>query len=69
MINAAVDLSLFENEIVVEWLTSKEAARYLGLTPNALRIMVCRGKVKSYKLGSLLRFRISDLRYLLKVNA
>lgn len=69
MMNAAEDLSLFENEIVVEWLTSKEAARYLGISPNALRIMVCRGRVKSYKLGSLLRFRISDLRCLLKANA
>lgn len=68
MMNAAVDLSLSENKIVCEWLTSKEAAEYLGITPNALRIWVCRGKLKSYKLGRFLRFQISDLRCLLRVN-
>lgn len=69
MINNAIDLSLSENLIVCEWLTSKEAAQYLGITPNALRIWVCRGKLKSYKLGRFLRFRISDLKLLLKPNS
>lgn len=64
----AVDPSISENEIVCEWLTSKDAARYLGTTPNAIRILVCRGKLKSYKLGTALRFRISDLTLLPKPN-
>ena len=57
---------LFENRILQKWLTTKEAAYYLGISPNALRIWVCREKVKAYKLGSKLRFRIEDLKYLLK---
>lgn len=48
-----------------EWLSSKEAAYYLGITPNAIRIMVCRGKVNFFKLGNRLRFRKSDLKSLL----
>lgn len=68
MMTAANELLISENRIVCEWLTSKEAARYLGITPNALRIWVCRGKVKSYKLGRFLRFRITDLSVLLQAN-
>lgn len=57
-----------ENRIVCEWFTTKEAAAYLGVTANALRILVCRGKVNAFKLGRHLRFRISDLRLLLRPN-
>ena len=59
---------LFENRIVCEWLSTNEAASYLGVTPNALRILVCRGKVRSYKLGSRLKFRVKDLRNLLSLK-
>ena len=55
-----------EKRIVGEWLNSSEAARFLGLSPNALRIMVCRGKVKFRKLGSRLRFDLNDLKSLLR---
>ena len=48
------------------WLNSREAAHYLSITPNALRILVCRGKVKAYKLGQRLRFELKDLRMLLR---
>ena len=51
-----------ENQIQSEWFTAIEAAQYLGVSPNALRIMVFRGKLKAYKLGSRLRFYIDDLR-------
>ena len=54
--------SLFDNQIAEKWLSTKEAASYLGLTPNALRILVHRGRVKAYKLGSRLRFRVRDLK-------
>lgn len=56
----------FENRKVGEWLNSSEAARFLGLSPNALRIMVCRGQVKYWKLGSRLRFSKQDLISLLE---
>lgn len=53
---------LFENRIPCEWLSTDEAARYLGLTPNALRICVHRGQVRAYKFGRRLRFRVEELR-------
>ena len=56
---------LFENQILQKWLTTKEASFYLGISPNALRIWVCRGKAKAFKLGNKLRFKIDDLDNLL----
>lgn len=47
-----------ENE---KWLNTDEAAYYLNITANALRILVHRAKVKAYKLGTRLRFKKSDL--------
>ena len=44
-----------------KWFSTKEAACCLRISPNALRILVHRGRVKSYNLGSRLRFRINDL--------
>ncbi len=55
--------SLFENSLDV-WLSTKEAAKFLSITPNALRIMVCRGYVKPDKLRGRNRFRKSELRSL-----
>ncbi len=62
---------LFENSIgrsigQQKWLSTKEAAEYLRITPNALRIWVCRGKIRAYKLGSHLRFRLTDLNHILQ---
>jgi excisionase family DNA binding protein len=51
---------LFENQNSREWLTTNEAAKFLAVTPNALRIMVFRGQVPVYKLGRRLRFRLRD---------
>ncbi len=48
------------------WLSSADAAQFLGLTQNALRILACRGKVKFYKIGRRLRFLEADLEKLLK---
>lgn len=67
-ISGACAPTFFENRIVCEWLSTKEAATYLGITPNALRILVCRGKVRSYKLGCRLKFRFKDLRNLLSLK-
>ena len=51
---------LFLNRIY-KLLSTKEASGLLGVSENALRILVCRKKVKAYKLGSRLKFRHSDL--------
>lgn len=55
---------LFENRIDSEWLTTLEAASYLSLSPNALRIRVYRGEIPFYKFGRQLRFRREDCRAL-----
>lgn len=52
--------SIFENQVEREWLSTQEAAQYLAVSENALRIMVHRGHVPAYRLGRRLRFKISD---------
>lgn len=54
------DTKFFENRIECEWLNTKEAAHFLSITPNALRILVHRGQVPVYKFGRRLRFRLKD---------
>jgi len=51
---------LFLNRIY-KLLSTKEASGLLGVSENALRILVCRKKIKAYKLGSRLKFKHSDL--------
>ena len=48
------------------WLSTNDAANFLGISQNALRILVCRGKVKFHKLGRRLKFSRADLESLLK---
>ena len=55
---------IFEKRIAHEWLTTGNAAEYLGISENALRIMVYRNQVRSHKLGRRLRFRANDLKAL-----
>lgn len=57
--------TFFDREIEEKWLSTFEAAHWLGISPNALRILVCRGRVKYFKLGCRLRFRKQDLTALL----
>lgn len=52
---------IFQNIIVCEWLNSTQAARYLGITENALRIMVHRRQIKFHKVGRRLRFHREDI--------
>ena len=52
---------IFENRIAHEWLTTERAAQYLGISENALRIMVHRNQIRSHKLGRRLRFKARDL--------
>ncbi|MCB0379198.1 MAG: helix-turn-helix domain-containing protein, partial [Bdellovibrionales bacterium] len=37
-----------------------EAASFLSISPNALRIMVYREQIKAYKFGRRLRFKLRD---------
>ncbi len=51
---------LFENRIEREWLSTKDAAHFLRVSENALRIMVHRDQIKVYKFGARLRFTLND---------
>jgi excisionase family DNA binding protein len=50
----------FENRNAHEWLSTKDAAHFLSVSENALRIMVFRGQVPVYRFGRRLRFRLKD---------
>lgn len=54
----------FENLIAPEYITTKVAAHLLGVSENALRIKVYRGKIPAYKLGRHLRFKWSEIKSL-----
>jgi len=55
----------FENLVESDaWLTAFEAAHYLRMSVNALRIATCRGRVPFYKVGRSVRYRKSELREL-----
>ena len=59
------DINIFDNKI--EWLTTKEAAGYLRISPANLRVRVNRGEIPvDGRLGRLLRFRRERLDELLK---
>ncbi len=58
----------FDNLKQNSWLNTREASAYLSLSPNALRIMVHRGLVKSYRLSNRLRFKMSDLDRVLSIK-
>jgi hypothetical protein len=51
----------FENKIVHEYVSTRVAAQFLGISENALRIKVCRGLIPYYHFGRSLRFRISEI--------
>ncbi len=51
-----------------EWLTTDEAAAYLRISVNALRICVHRGQVHGHKFGRRIRFKVGDLRELLSTK-
>ncbi len=54
----------FDSRFEREWLSTDEAAHFLCLSPNALRIMVHRGQIEAFKVGRRLRFRLRDCRAL-----
>ena len=44
------------------YVTTKTAARLLGITPNAVVQRIKRHRIPTLKVGSVLLFRLSDLR-------
>lgn len=58
--------SFFENRTQREWLSTEEAAHFLSVSPNALRIMVHRGQIEAYRLGRRLRFSVRDCQALFR---
>ncbi len=59
--------TLFDNEN--KWLTSKEAARYLSISPQNLRQKIQRGQIKPQgKVGRTYRFKREGLDELLERN-
>ncbi len=42
------------------WWSSGDVAKFLSVTPNAVRIMVCRGILPATKMRGRLRFRKKD---------
>lgn len=59
---------LFDNRREREWLTTKEAAHFLAVSPNAVRIMVHRGQIPVYHFGRRLRFRLKDCQALFQMK-
>lgn len=51
---------LFENRIDCEWLSTEQAANFLSISANALRILVHRNQIPAYKFGRRLRFKLHD---------
>ena len=60
------DTEFFENRGKREWLSTKEAAHFLSISENALRILVHHDQVPTFKFGSRLRFRLRDCQALFK---
>ena len=49
-----------------EYLTVKEVAEWLRVTPRTIYKMVKQGRLKVYHVGKQLRFRRTDIEQLLK---
>lgn len=59
----------FEN-LADGWLSTNDVAKFLSVSPNAVRIMVCRGILPAHRLRGRLRFRKRDcLALLQKIGA
>ena len=48
-----------------EWMTSSQAAEYLGISQSRLFNMVSNGRIPYYKFGRSNRYLVSELRELL----
>jgi excisionase family DNA binding protein len=65
MVNSTSEnFSLIGSVTALKWITTKQASIFLGISENALRIMVYRRQIKFYKFGRRLRFLQDDLKLL-----
>ncbi len=53
-------------KIEMEFLNSREAARYLGVSYKQLRNLTSSRKIPYYKIGRLNRYKLSELREILE---
>ncbi len=68
MSNTERDTGFFENLVESNgWLTAIEAAYYLRMSVNALRIATCRGYIPVYKVGRRVRYKLHELAELPKL--
>lgn len=63
---AIASAKFFEKQIVPMWASTEEAAKILGISPNALRIRKCRGEVECLYFGKHLRFNVQHLHSLFR---
>lgn len=59
-------MSLLNDESM---LTAEQAAEYVGCSVNFIRIRARDGRLKSYRLGKLYRFKAEDLHTLIETKA
>ena len=45
----------------IEWLSSKESARRLGITPRTLYRFIEDGKIPAYRFGRVIRLKESEV--------
>ena len=63
---ASHEIKFIGNRIVLEFLNTEEAAVFLGVSADALRIRVNRNQIRAYYFGRRLRFRVEELRQALQ---
>ena len=51
-----------------EWLGTTEAAERLGIVPRTLYRMIDEGQIPAYKMGRVLRVKVSDLEAFLETT-
>ncbi|MCB0421356.1 MAG: helix-turn-helix domain-containing protein [Bdellovibrionales bacterium] len=56
--SGTLDVTLFDNRI---WMDTREAAEYLRISVNGLRLKVWKRQIPAYKFNRHLRFKKSDL--------
>ena len=49
-------------QLPIEYLSSREAAKFLGVSYKQIRNLTASRKITSYKVGRLNRYKLSDLR-------
>ena len=63
---AVVSGKFFEKQMIPMWASTEDAAKMLGISPNALRIRKCRGEVECRYFGKYLRFNVNHLQSLFR---